>query len=300
VTPENREMRLTRYLLGRMAPEEQERLEDEYAADPDLHDQLRAIERDLIDRYVRGELQEPEEFEKVFLASPSRRQKVAFARALMRSFAQAPPVAGDVGDRRDDGSWWMWPRRVFRTAPLGWRLAAATMILIVGGWLALNWEGSDVDQLAGRPPISLPPEDPTLEVPSSGVQSGPSAPSVQPSPAPLPPASIATFVLVPTLTRSAADTPTLVVEGSADVRLELHFEAGDYDRYQAVLRTPEGEEVARANELKPAPGSSRDAVVMTVPGSAFNDLDFIVILNGVTGGGEVEEVASYYFRAQRR
>ena len=49
------ESRLVRYLLGEAAPEEQELIEREYVSSPALLDELQAVERELIDRYVRGE-----------------------------------------------------------------------------------------------------------------------------------------------------------------------------------------------------------------------------------------------------
>jgi tetratricopeptide (TPR) repeat protein len=80
---ENEEL-LTRYLLGELTEAENSRLEERYFADNSLYDELGALERDLIDRYVQIDLSdyEKEQFEKHFLSTPKRQQKLNFARAL--------------------------------------------------------------------------------------------------------------------------------------------------------------------------------------------------------------------------
>jgi hypothetical protein len=85
------EILLVRYLLGDLSQEEQVQVEDRAFADPEYLVVLQAVEVDLIDAYVNGELS-PEErcgFERQFLASPERRRKVAFARDLARVAAEA-------------------------------------------------------------------------------------------------------------------------------------------------------------------------------------------------------------------
>ena len=76
---------LIQYLLGELSPADRDGLEDRYFSDDALHDQLLAIEEELIDAYVRGQLssQQRADFEQSFLDSPERREKLAFARALV-------------------------------------------------------------------------------------------------------------------------------------------------------------------------------------------------------------------------
>src|SRR5260370_390672 len=72
------------YLLGRLPEQEQTRLEDRAFRDPEFKQHVQAVEKDLIDEYVRGELSDSdrEQFKARFLSSTRRRQKVAFARAF--------------------------------------------------------------------------------------------------------------------------------------------------------------------------------------------------------------------------
>jgi mannose-6-phosphate isomerase-like protein (cupin superfamily) len=72
------------YLLGNLSEDEQVRVEDSTFAGADDMGALEAVEADLIDAYVNGQLPQSERsgFERRFLASAHRRGKVEFARAL--------------------------------------------------------------------------------------------------------------------------------------------------------------------------------------------------------------------------
>jgi hypothetical protein len=75
---------LARYLLGELTEEEQVRVEERAFSDPETLAQVLAVENDLVDEYVRGEL--PDEarrrFELKFLNSVERRRKIEFAGTL--------------------------------------------------------------------------------------------------------------------------------------------------------------------------------------------------------------------------
>ena len=77
---------MMRYLLGDVSDEERVQLEERYFVDDGVFEQLSALEDELIDDYIRGELAESQrkQFELHFLTSVERRQKLAFA----ESFAQ--------------------------------------------------------------------------------------------------------------------------------------------------------------------------------------------------------------------
>ena len=90
---------LVRYLLGDLPEEEQVKIEDRAFQDREYLQDILAVENDLIDEYVRGELSDSErrQFEGRFLASAERRRKVEFARALT---ALAPGFAVIEKDAR--------------------------------------------------------------------------------------------------------------------------------------------------------------------------------------------------------
>src|SRR5436190_9490399 len=61
-------------------------VEERLMSDSTFYEELLILEDELIDQYVRGRLSESNQatFEKYFLLSPERRQKVRFARALSK------------------------------------------------------------------------------------------------------------------------------------------------------------------------------------------------------------------------
>lgn len=89
---------LARYLLGELTEEEQVRVEERAFSDPETLAQMLAVENDLIDEYVRGEL--PDEarrsFELKFLNSAERRRKIEFAGTLARLNPTSISVPADA------------------------------------------------------------------------------------------------------------------------------------------------------------------------------------------------------------
>jgi hypothetical protein len=91
---------LVQYLLGLLSEEEAERLDEQSIADDDVAERLRVVEHDLIDAYVGGTLDASTraQFERVYLASPRRREKVRFAESL-RQVVSRPNRAIDGVER---------------------------------------------------------------------------------------------------------------------------------------------------------------------------------------------------------
>src|SRR5947209_4256309 len=80
---------LRQYLLDSLDADEKKELFDELSiADDEFAWQLEAVENDLIDAYLHGELSGDElaRFRSQYLASPGQREKVTFAQAF-QSFA---------------------------------------------------------------------------------------------------------------------------------------------------------------------------------------------------------------------
>src|ERR1051325_8237960 len=88
----NNEKLIARYLLGELPEEQQVEIEDRAFSDQDYLASITAVENDLIDEYVRGELSaaDRQRFETRFLASAERRKRVEFAEALRTVFSEAP------------------------------------------------------------------------------------------------------------------------------------------------------------------------------------------------------------------
>jgi hypothetical protein len=88
----NNEKLIARYLLGELSEEQQVEIEDRAFADKEYLASITSVENDLIDEYVRHELSDADrrKFETRFLASPERRKRVEFAKALALVPAEAP------------------------------------------------------------------------------------------------------------------------------------------------------------------------------------------------------------------
>jgi hypothetical protein len=293
----NNEKQLIQYLLGQMRQEDQARIEEQYLADPDFHQELRATERDLIDQYVHGELSKAkhEQFEKYFLLSPSRRQKVEFARALMQSLAQAPAVADRPVSSQERLSGWASLLQLLSGRHRVWLSAAATVVILFGGWLLIvnRQTPNEVAQIPDpRPPDVSGQQKPPTPSPPDVVEPR--------RPDPAPPVQVATFVLTPGLIRNVDETRTLIIEGNVQVNLQLILETGGYTSYRAMLRTAEGDEIWSQDRLKPRSTKSGQAIIVNLPASRFSSRDYTIKVSAVTTEGDVEEVSSYYFRVNRR
>jgi hypothetical protein len=84
VLPMNDRELILRYLLGQMSEPERLEVQDRLFSDDEFCDSIAEVETDLIDAYARGELTpaEREQMEQSILASPAARKRVEFAAAL--------------------------------------------------------------------------------------------------------------------------------------------------------------------------------------------------------------------------
>jgi hypothetical protein len=95
------DQRIIRYLLNELSDEDQARFEEAYLADGSLFEQVRAVEEELIEDYVKGNLSSSEHrlFERHYLASEQRRARIETARQLVHLCSlEQPPVATATGD----------------------------------------------------------------------------------------------------------------------------------------------------------------------------------------------------------
>src|SRR5262245_4877672 len=128
---------LAEYLLGMLQPEEAERLDDLSITNDPLAARLQAVENDLIDDYIRGNLSGivRERFESFYLASPKRRERVRFAEAFLGMPAPSVTTAAEPSPREHKGKAQSSKRSsfsLFRPRFRIWQIAfAATGLLLV-------------------------------------------------------------------------------------------------------------------------------------------------------------------------
>src|SRR5262249_52880333 len=131
---------MVQYLLGNLSEEEQVRIEDRAFSDSAYMGALEAAEADLLDAYVRDDLSQAERlgFERRFLTSPNRRNKVEFARDLARIAAESK--AGEAAPSERASAWLSLIGLVRSWNPV-FQFASAFVVLIsVAGasWLILE------------------------------------------------------------------------------------------------------------------------------------------------------------------
>ncbi len=262
--PGEREIRA--YLLAMLPDFERSRIEQELLTQPETREILDAIEVDLIDDYLTGDLS-PEEirhFEQDFLTSPARCEKLAFAAAFLRSLpTPRPPLWRRlIGKLRGPG-----------LRPLAFGAVAAAsagiMLLLVHSW-------------ARRPEAGQRPASQSVAHQPSGA-----------------PANIPAFVLTPGVLRGEGGPRALAIPaGIALIRLQ-----GDMPRlhrtwrYRARLRTLDGDEIWNAAVT---PGGAHPYLLdVLIPTRTLPEGDYLMTVEGAPPGKQLEPMNSYLFRVER-
>jgi anti-sigma factor RsiW len=300
MVPKADEAQIVGYLLGELSEEDRTRLEERFLRDVEYRELIGAVEDDLIDDYVHGDLaaHERELFEKQFTSLPHRRQKVELAKALSRTLSErrhASSVESVSAARESTGFWASFlsslqpPNWAFRYA-----VAAAVVLLVLGVWFITQTnrprtelERSVAEQQAPQRPAESPSQ------PGETARTDPPSEPLQVSPPKQ--LAIATFVLAPGLTRESGESRTFVVPaGTQLVRLQLSLERGDeYPAYRAELRTASGDSVWRSGTVRPVTGPAGLSVVLDVSPDLLQSGKHELTLAGVNK--EVVEAVGYYY-----
>jgi hypothetical protein len=302
--PEADEAQIVAYLLGELSEEDGTRLEERFLRDVEYRELIRAVEDDLIDDYVHGELapHQRELFEKHFTLLPHRRQKVELAKALSRTLSaqRLAPSADPVPATREPASVRQFRLPVLR-APnpaLKYALAAGVVLFLAfGAWFMTNRPRTEPERSQAEQQLPQPQGRNA----SPGQRSRDSQPGQPPQPSPPAQLAIATFVLPPGLTRESGESRTFVVPpGTQLVRLQLSLERGyEHPAFRAELRTASGDSVWRSGVVQPETGPAGQSVVLELPADLLRSEKYELTLTGMNK--EVaEDVGYYYFSVIRK
>ena len=301
--------------MGDLSEEELAAVEDRAFSDEDYLQEILAVENDLIDEYVRGELSgaSQRQFESRFITSAERRNKIEFARALVQVTprkAQAPAIPS--------------LREVFneflaRLNPFVKLSMAAAAVVIVAGFLWLLLESTrlrseinalrseqqarsnQIKELESRSQELAARVESESQKPESGVTPE-STPQIERVDKPTTGATVAALLLVPGLPRSSATRPKLVLEPNASLaRLQVGIEPGDeYKSYRVEVRTRAGQEVWTQNGLRAFRTRQGRSVVVNIPARLLETGEFEVALKGLGSTGTSETLGYYYFDVLKR
>jgi len=150
------DQQLRRYLLGQLAPEAREQVVERLTRDEQYFDEAEAMEAELRDAFVRGELtgRDCDDFKRNLLRTARQREETAVARHLAEALdhppARVPPTR-------------VAPARVAAAPPRVWLSAAAG----IGALAIILWQGSENRELrrdleaARRPDLPIPSAPPS-------------------------------------------------------------------------------------------------------------------------------------------
>jgi len=299
------EILIRRYFLGDLPQEERVGVEDRYLADAEVFEEFLAIENDLIDSYVRGELAEDERqrFETEYFKLPLRRERVAFARSLNHISTLANQAVSPLTASR-----WKKVRTAIsvpRPMPQ-WALAAAAVIIVASAsWLMLQNQRLRVDlQQALARQAELHREEDTLREHIAQLEEGPkdhtqeSQQGSEVAKLEMPQGPEVTLRLTPGIARGIGGRQnTLFLSTTAShLRLQLVLDRNEYSIYEAVLMTAERKEVLRGKALQSHSIGDDTVVTWRLPAQSLRSGDYIVQLTGQPATGSPEDVGSYSFR----
>ena len=303
---------IARYLLGGLSEAEQTQLEEQAFSDSDYLQHVRAVEKDLMDEYVRGELSGPEReaFEQRFFASESRRRQMEFASALMQVAGESPARASSDAAAAATTSWWdsvfLFGRGL--NPALRFALAALALFVVIGGvWLFRESMRSRREQAQVQPPAeATPPVQENATPKSAAEQRAQNEPPATPSPNRLegrqtPPPVVASLLLLPGTSRGSEGHPHLTIApATSTAQLRVVLESGDeYKTYGLQLRTIAGKVVRSQTGLPAHAGPGGRAVMLTLPASLLTTGDYELTLNGINEQQQAEPLGFYYFSVRK-
>ena len=322
------------YLLGALPETEMARLDELSFTDEGFANALQVAEKDLVDAYVQGELTGAalKSFETHYLASPLRRQKLAFAQTFQAYALKDAATLGAAVQRenpaaattsRSSSTWhtalgnFMTPRFAMQ-----WGLAfAALALLVFGSWLVfenvrLRQQTSDAQarrdslsqreqelqkELEGQRTVNAAAEQELtrvrqererLEQELAAQQRGPKE-----RPSPSAEGSILSLVLTPQL-HGSSQVPLLTIPaGTAYVAAQLRLDPNDYSTYRVALIDPAGNRaVWRSGNLKLRSKGAGKALGVTFSAGLLKPQTYILRVSGVPAGGVPEIVSDYSFK----
>ena len=273
------EKQMIAYLLGELPEAESLRLEQSCVHDDDFFEELLAVEAELTDTYVHGQLvgAAREAFEKRLLNSRDGNKAIALSKLITRRGTSRSRAAATT--QRNESSWWSlsWleaPRQFLRF-PL-----AAAAILIIGISLGLLYWKQQTSQL----------HIPAAQLPQAAT------PATTPTPSSQRPVVIATFVISAGGEREAGSVNEIRVPPVADrLRLQVDLGNSDYKRYRAVLRMIDSKEVKNLKDLQASRSASGVTLFIQLAASDLPPGDSMLTVTGFGGQHVTDEIVGRYF-----
>lgn len=305
------------YLLGAVEGDTAESIDELTFIDEDFASRVGAIERDLIDEYLRKELDEDRlrRFETYYLQSEKRRAKVRLSRSFGEYVASAvaanehPIRAEPIKENKLtwQGSWWKFAIPAFAAAIL---LAVALPVWYVSTSDAPHiasedqsvdqGQSDDVSEVVQTNGPDLPTPQPTKtnvnDRPNSNSQRGREANGSLSVPAP----RIFAITLLPQ-TRGSLGEVTMSPPARTDrVAVTLRLEPTDQRSVAVELREVSSDRIVWRTVMKPSKISGGyQSVRLDLPDRLLSSGRYAFIVTGRSTGAEPEIIGEYPFKVVR-
>ncbi|MBO0798375.1 MAG: hypothetical protein J2P31_06090 [Blastocatellia bacterium] len=321
------DQRIIQYLLNELPEEDQVRFEDEYLEDDALFEQVRAVEEELIEDYVRGRLTERVRrlFERHYLASEQRRARLESARQLIlictsESESSLKAAAGGRIGSRIRGPLFSFarPRLV-----LGFGVVAALFLIVASGLVfelmrlrgqlsRANAERAALERQAGESERRLADQREQLAMERrensdlrQKVDSGKNrtVPVVR-QPLPVRTAEDQTVHLTLAPDSRDLNEPNKAVLSAETKYLELRVSLEKQDKspsYRAAVKTVDGNrEIWNKKGIVLQKNRTSNFIVIVVPADLFREMqaqDYMLTVVPLGGrkSKSYEDIESYYF-----
>ena len=317
------EAEVRRFLLGEMSEDERSAFEAKFFENEDFFEQTRVVEDELIESYIRKTLSsvEKEKFERNFLTTSRRRSRVEFTRTMFDKLAQPiavvkktettaakPPVRASIAN-------------FFKTPKLAFGAAFALLVLIFGGWLLLrNQKQTEIArEITPTPTVQIAQTNQNRNLPLNqnnpvnlnATEKNPDNKNASPNvnketpnknqntntPKQESPVITPILALFAGAVRAEGKMPELnLPENARGANLQLNLESQDYKNYRVEILDADGNLVLKNNNLK----AKNSKINLFVPAAKFRRGDYIVKLSALNPQNEIESVADYAFRVNRK
>lgn len=307
---------LRAYLFGLLPQDQTEQMDEWSVVDDEFAARLDTLESDLADAYVRGELTGDTlaRFQTVYLSSPRRRQKVAFAESLyaLEATRLAPSLMDKGAGASRFASWF----ELFAFPRLAWAGGLA-MLLAISALLVDNLHLRNGMHQAASDRAALEQREHDLQAQlhdehASNTKTASELEQVQKSLAQLEnrtaaqrlasqlsslPVNAVAFVLAPQL-RGGTQMPILTLpRGTTRVDFRVDLETNDFPHYRVALRSLEDEKILwHSGPLTAVTKDRSSALSTSVPANLLRQQIYQLDLTGTPPGGPGELVSSYVFR----
>ncbi len=335
-TVENKDTAI-RYLFDELSETERDKFEELLFSDENFSLFVENVENDLIDEYIRGELEfdEKRKFEKKYLTSESRHERVAIARTLNgKVFENKATVVVSDGEQRGFGAF---IADIFRrpNPAMAGGFAAVILLLLIGGIWFIN-QPDKTPELANTDNSNqedLPPEKPkSVESPDSNqrdnatndaadksaetnVQTGTKQeekkkvkPQSKPKSVPEKPEKRETVVKKPSVfiatllppLRSSSNPILKIPPTAKTVRLQMLDNFGQkYEKFIVELNNSSGTTIWN-EEINASAKRPQKSVTVSISGNKLQTGLYEIAVKGITKEGSVEDINFYNFTVQKK